>query len=452
MSHLIAPISLKDWGTRYSELKAGGLQEPFYGGPLQRHVDDGCDFRLNSLAYDPSPEALRLWNFLLTEEERLQKARNDGKKIVGTMKDLGTAPVLAYAYPNLTAFYPDGAWWTPCIMEMSEGLFQIADSLGLDESFCPARAMIGAFVNKKHFPIPDLLTCSVGATCDDFSAIAQRVEGLGHPILWWEIPHRHSTMSEKMLASQVEFVEGQFWKMRRAMDELSGHTLTDEELDQGIRHANRIRAVLRDLRQLAYETEPCPLPALEMLVCEMLAIHFCSDREESEAVLQGLLDLVKDRATANQGVLEKGAARIFWVNPVADLRAMNLLQECGGRMCGTEFLFSHALDPIRDDVLPMVALAESALSDPMVGCAKDRAERICEDIKRYGAEAVIISRIPGASHCATECWIISRVVREKAGLPVLEIEVPSMTDGTNSALRTRIEALVEVVKEKRNTR
>ena len=29
--------------------------------------------------------------------------------------------------------------------------------------------MLGAFGSKAHFPIPDLLICSVGATCDDLS-------------------------------------------------------------------------------------------------------------------------------------------------------------------------------------------------------------------------------------------------------------------------------------------
>ena len=114
----------------------------------------------------------------------------EGKKLVGTMKDLGTVPVMAYSLPNLVAFYPDGAWWLPCMMEHSAGLLEIADSLGIDDSFCPVRAMLGAFVTGEHFPLPGLLTCSVGATCDDFSAIAQRLESLGYPILWWEIPHR----------------------------------------------------------------------------------------------------------------------------------------------------------------------------------------------------------------------------------------------------------------------
>ena len=189
-------ITLEQWQQRYDDLKSQGLAEPSYGGPLSRHISDG-DFRLRKLMFDNSPAALRLWNFLLTEEQRLGDWRKLGKKIVGTMKDLGTIPVMAYSLDNLIAFYPDGAWWIPCVMEQSAGLLSIADSLGIDESFCPVRAMLGAFITEKHFPIPDLLTCSVGATCDDFSAIAQRLEALGHKILWWEIPHRRSPESSE---------------------------------------------------------------------------------------------------------------------------------------------------------------------------------------------------------------------------------------------------------------
>ncbi len=173
----------------YAELRASGLCEPDYGGPLRRHVTDG-DRRLLKLRLDNSAAALRLWNFFLSEEDRLRRSVAEGKRLVGTMKDLGTVPVMAYSLDNLVAFYPDGAWWLPCVLEGGDGLLEIADSLGIDDSFCPVRAMLGAFVAGNRFPIPGLLTCSVGATCDDFSAIAQRLESLGFPILWWEIPHR----------------------------------------------------------------------------------------------------------------------------------------------------------------------------------------------------------------------------------------------------------------------
>lgn len=451
-------ISLEQWDREYARLRTAGLTEPVYGGPLSRHVADG-DTRLLKLRFDNSPAALRLWNFLLTEEDRLRAARESGKKLVGAMKDLGTVPVMAYSLDTLVAFYPDGAWWIPCVMELNTGLLQIADSLGIDESFCPVRAMLGAFVTEAHFPLPDLLTCSVGATCDDFSAIAQRLNGLGHPILWWEIPHRRQAEPGEQAVtlpggfetprSQVEFVKSELLRVGVALEELAGRPLDDGALAAGIAKANRVRKLLDRLRHLAFTAPLCPMPALEMLIAEMLAIHFCSDQDETILVLADLLAEVERRVEAGVGHLSTDAARIFWVNPVADLQAMNLLEDCGGRICGTEYLFAHALDPIPTTLSPMEALAQMALADPMVGSSFDRAARVVGDIRRFGAEAVIVSRIPGASHCALEGEIIGRIVREECGLPVLEIEVPSITDAATATLCTRLEALVETVKDRK---
>jgi benzoyl-CoA reductase/2-hydroxyglutaryl-CoA dehydratase subunit BcrC/BadD/HgdB len=181
----------------------------------------------------------------------------------------------------------------------------------------------------------------------------------------------------------------------------------------------------------------------------MLIIHFCSDRDETIRVLHELLVEVKERIRNNTGISHEGAARIFWVNPVADIRVMNLFEECGGRMCGTDYLFTHALDEIPEELSPMEALARTALADPMVASSRDRAERICADIKRFGAEGLVISRIPGASHCATEGAVIADAVKETLGIPVTEIEVPPVTDSIQVRLRTRMEALVETVRERR---
>jgi len=453
-----AQITLGEWDERYDRLRSAGLAEPSYGGPLRRHLADG-DTRLAHLRYDNSPAALRLWNFLLTEEDRLRAARAAGAKIVGAMKDLGTVPVIAYSLDNVVAFYPDGAWWIPCMMELSAGLLDIADSLGIDESFCPVRAMLGAFVTGEHFPRPDLLTCSVGATCDDLSAIAQRIEALGERIVWWEAPHRRRPEGGETPVElpggfiapqcQIDFVRGELQRVADALSDLTGDKLDSHMLAAGIEAANRVRAVLRKLRDLAYTAEPCPMGALEMLIAEMLAIHFCSDRAESIAVLEGLLDEVKRRVAADVGVAGPGAARIFWINPVADLQVMNLLEECGGRICGTEYLFCHAIDEIPRDIEPMEALAQMALADPMVGPSADRAARICDDIRRSGAEAAVISRISGASHCAMEGTVIADRIRGDLGAPVLEIEIPPLSDSMRPTLKTRLEALVEIVKQQR---
>ena len=158
---------------------------------------------------------------------------------------------------------------------------------------------------------------------------------------------------------------------------------------------------------------------------------------------------MRRRVQAGAGVLPAGAARVFWVNPVADLRVMNWLEDAGGRLCGTEFLFPHALDPIPVDLPPMEALARMALADPMVGSGMERAERICRDIALFGAEAVLVSRIPGASHCASESELIAALAEERLGVPTQIIEVPPISDARHASLRTRMEALVESVRRGR---
>ena len=394
MSDAPSKITLDDWDGRYQALRRAGLREPFYGGPLQHHLHAG-DLRLAHLHFDNSPAALRLWNFLLSEEHRLHRARQEGRKLLAAMKDLGTVPVMAYAAGNVTAFYPDGAWWAPCVTQLSNKLLAMADGLGFDESFCPVRAMLGAFVTGSEFPEPDLLTCSVGATCDDFSAIAQHLETLGRSILWWEVPHRRQPEQgeeavdlpggHRAPAAQVAFVAGQLQVVRQAIERLSGRAMDDAALGAGIARANQVRGLLAELRRLVFTAPRCPLPALEMLIAEMLAIHFCSDQEECVAVLTDLLDEVRRRVAEGVGVLEERAAPVFWVNPPADLRVMNLLEDCGGRLGGSDFMFTHALDAIPTDLAPLEALARMALADPMAGSAADRAERICRDARAFGA-------------------------------------------------------------------
>ncbi len=453
-------LTLLEWDSRYADLSGAGITEPWYGGRLSRHVLSEGDLRLQHLRFDNSVAALRLWNFLLTENERLREARARGEKLVGAMKDLGTVPVMAYSLPHVRAFYPDGAWWTPCLMECSDGLLQQAETLGIDGSFCPVRAMLSAFQNGEHFPRPDLLVCSAGSVCDDFSAVAQRLEHLGFPVIWWEMPRRRqpdpgeaACVLPGSLAApqvQVECVREELKRLAAELGQLAGRELDEPALADGIREANRVRRLLERLRGLVYGAPGAPLPALEMLVAEMLAIHFCSDRRECFKVLCELLAEAEARASQREFVTSPDAIRVFWVNPVADLRAMNLLEDWGGRVCGSDYMFAHALDPIAEDLEPLDALARTALADPMVGSTQERARRIVHDCRRFGAEALVVSRIPGASHCAREGGIIRELVRIELGLPSIELEIPPVCDAMSPTIGSRLQALIESAREYRS--
>ena len=189
--------------------------------------------------------------------------------------------------------------------------------------------------------------------------------------------------------------------------------------------------------------------ALEMLVAEMLAIHFCSDREETSGVLSDLLAEAERRLQRREYVIPEAAVRVFWVNPVADLRMMNLLEDWGGRICGSDYMFTHALDLIPEDLPPLEALARTALADPMVGSTLDRARRIVAECRAGCAETVVVSRIPGASHCVWEGDIIRGVVREELDLPSIELEVPPISDPLLPTLGSRLQALLETARSRR---
>jgi benzoyl-CoA reductase/2-hydroxyglutaryl-CoA dehydratase subunit BcrC/BadD/HgdB len=406
------------------------------------------------LRYDNSLAGLRLWSFLLTEEERLAGWRAAGYKLIGTMKDLGTVPVMVYSSNKAIAFYPDGAWWIPCMMEMSDELFKIADAQGIGEDACPVRATLGAFISKQHFPLPDLCIAGVGSCCDDFSAIMQRIAGLGHRFLWWELPYRkdHKPWYRRdNVASPnlTKFVISQLTRVKQGIESEIGSRITDAMLRQGIKKANRLRRIVRQLRDRAYGIVPVPVAALEMLICEAIALHFCSDAQESIRVLADFLRTVELRVKKKQGILPGNPFRLTWVNPVADMRMMNLVEELGGRIAGTEYLFSHALELIPEDMPPLEALAQMVLSDPMIGSAEYRAQLVVAEARRYRAEGVVISRIPGASHCASEGQVIADIVKKELDIPALEITVPSLIDASLPALKNRLQAFFEILAHRR---
>jgi hypothetical protein len=126
-----------------------------------------------------------------------------------------------------------------------------------------------------------------------------------------------------------------------------------------------------------------------------------------------------------------------------------LLEELGGRLCGSDFMFTHALDLIPENLPPLEALARAALADPMVGPTADRAARIVRECRAGRAEAVVVSRIPGASHCAREGEIILEIVRQEIGIPAIELEIPPVCDAIRPTLGSRLQALVETAQARR---
>jgi benzoyl-CoA reductase/2-hydroxyglutaryl-CoA dehydratase subunit BcrC/BadD/HgdB len=469
----VARIGMMDWEARMNDVPAeyrakcthlrsivpGGVQYLF--SPYEYSCRG--DSLLTRLKFDSSLAALRLWAFLFSEKDRLFLAKEKGWKIIAAMKDLGHVPVLSYALPESLTFYADELWWAPCFAEEPH-LLDEAAKLGAGEELCFIRAALGAMVTLDYFPPPDLCVAGVGAVCDDFSAVMQLIESLGHPVHWWEMATRVSTSapisSEKFhrtpygnseyLPSARDFVAGQLEGVKKRLEKLSGIKITEEMLEKSRDNFNQIRRRIAELRDLVYGAKNPPLPGLEMFLTEFIAIHACSEPEESINVLDDLLATVRQRLEDKVSPLSENPTRIFWVTPPTDASIVTLLENLGGCIAGTEYLISHSFYPLATDKPVIDAVAENAMDDVMIGPLEFRAQRIIEGVKKYGAEGVIISGISGASHCPFDESAITKLVSKELDIPVLSFDVPYSPGRLSEQVITRMEGFMDMLNARKN--
>lgn len=419
------------------------------------------DLLLRRLRFDSSREALRLWAFLFSERDRLFLAKNEGAKITALMKDLGQTAVLAYAFPDQLSFYADELWWAPCFAE-STHLLDRASDLGATEELCYVRAVLGAMDTLEYFPEPDLCVAGVGACCDDFSAVMQLVEGLGLPVHWWEmtapIPDGSGRATPfgavEYSVRDLDFLRGQLLGVVEALEDTLGIRCTADMLAGSLARFNTLRKKVRNLREKVYSADFPPLPGLEMYLAEFIAIHACSEPEESLNVLDGLEKVASKRLSLGLSPLEgeEPPLRVYWVYPPTDASLISLLEDLGGCVAGTDYFINHAFLPLRTDVDPVTAVAENCFDDRLLRPPSLRAEAIVRDARHFRAEGVLITGISGASHCPWDDRVIRDTVKRELGLPVLSFDVPYSPGRTSEQVRNRLEAFIEIMRLNRKRR
>lgn len=392
---------------------------------------------LRRLKFDNSLASLRMWGFVFNESERLFRAKQVSKKIIATMGDLGTVPVIVMAFPDCVPFYPECIWWTPFFKE-STVLLDSATELGVPEATCFSKATLAAFYKKAYFPKPDLIFASTGASCDDYSCIMQLVNNLGYEMTWLEIPYRTagSSQTEGYLVSEYERV----WNK---MVELTGVD-NKTRLIESIKKANRLRILVGNIKKLTYESPTAPLPGLELMTIEFGNLYGYADFDEWFDILEMVYETVEQRVKQSIGVLKADAIPIAWITPSADPLLLNLVEDFGLRIVETEYVINQALVPIEENIEPFQALARSFLQASLIGSTQERIKKITEGVKDKRIAGVLITNMIGASHCAMETRLMEKML---SNVPVLSIDVPAPF-GITEQLKTRIAAFAETLRNR----
>ncbi len=411
---------------------------------------------LKRLKFDNSFEALRMWGFVFNETERLFRARQINKKVIATMGDLGTLPVLVLSFPDCVPFYPECLWWTPFFKESTD-LLDTASKLGLPEATCFSRVVASAFYKKSYFPKPDLIIASTGASCDDYSCVIQNVQDMGYEVMWIEIPYRKSlnfllnkpkqgdleqTKSGLVYIKKLEdYLVKEYHKIWQMLFKLTGVN-NPHRFVETIKKVNRLRNLVAAIKRMNADAEIAPLPALEMMTIEFGNLYGYADFDEWLDIVQMIHDMVKRRVEKGIGVLKKDTIPIAWVTPSADPYLLNLVEEVGCRVVETEYVINQAMVQIEENIEPFRALARSFIDASLIGSTEERVKNIKKQIAKKLIKGVLITNMLGASHCAMETRIIEQLLDD---IPVLSIDVPAPF-GITQQIKTRIEAFVETIR------
>ncbi len=410
---------------------------------------------LRKLKFDNSPASLRLWGFVLSEGERIYRAKQAGMKVIAVMGDLGAVTPLVYSYPNTVAFYPDCLWWTPFLME-SKVLFDEATEFGLGEDSCFVRAALGAFSKRAYFPKPDLCIGTVGATCDDMAAVMSEAEFIGYNIHYFELPHRDDSRDDH--DSLKQFLANQYSQVCNELECVTGVKFDPKSFCESITKINRLRSCIAKIKELTTDSKLNPMGALELLNVEFAALSYYGDLNECIDVLDEVRDTIKARNSKKTGY-DGQEIRLVWVTPPADPILMNYIEDLGGRVVGSEYLINQTtpLFPVGDsrlhgnDDFGFDVLAEAHLSGTLMGSTRHRVNLVLDQVKRCKADGVIISGIFGSSHCPYETVPIVEALR-KIGVPTLAFDVVAPGKRrVQSQLFNRMEAFMESLHARRSS-
>lgn len=452
---------------------------------------------LRKLKFDNSQAALRLWGFVMSEGERIYRAKQAGMKVIAVLGDLGAVTPLIYSFPNTVAFYPDCLWWTPFLME-SKVLFDEAAEYGLGEDSCFVRAALGAFSKKAYFPQPDLCIGTVGATCDDMAAVMSEAEFIGYDIHYFELPHRDDLRENH--DSLKQFLTSQYLQVCTELDRVTGTKFDPDSFIETIQRVNRLRSTIAEIKMLTADSASSPMGGLELLNVEFAVLSYYGDLNECIAVLEEMRDAIRERVSCEAGY-DGQDIRLVWVTPPADPILMNYIEGLGGRIVGSEYLINQTtplfVEPISNPSSPchprdldsrlcgnddgftrcqpatadtpiashscqvrrpdsgelmFDTLAEAHLSGTLMGSTRHRVNLVLDQVRRYSAEGVIISGVFGSSHCPYETVPIVEALR-KIGIPTLSFDVIAPGKRrVQSQLFNRMEAFMESLHARRNSR
>lgn len=244
---------------------------------------------------------------------------------------------------------------------------------------------------------------------------------------------------------------GELERLKTFLEKQTGVAITDDALWEATRQTNREMAILKKLFDLN-RRKPAPMSGRDLL--EVMVVTSYSDVHHMGLALaeELIAELKGDTAGVFQGA-PQGAPRILLTGVPVGLetgKVVELVEECGGVVVALENCGGYkVVDYVVDEHDPrdiLTLLAEKSLRIPcsVMTPNEERLRLLDRMIDDFSVDGVVDLSWQACHTYNIESFQVSKLVRERRGLPFLHIETDfSPSDREN--LRTRIEAFLEIV-------
>lgn len=244
----------------------------------------------------------------------------------------------------------------------------------------------------------------------------------------------------------VDLVAKELRKLIDTVAGLSGRKVTEADLFNQIRQANRARQLARDITRQWWAADIPPTNSLDLNILH-LANDFLGDVDATIQVLEETKAEVERRI--KDKVRGKGLARdprrIFICGSCVGPNPTHV-ERAGGVIVGRDDSWNLLYTDVKESGDPLRNLAEGILAYPYELPTKARAKWTADTIRESRADGVIFMYNWGCNYQTSVARMMADLIKAETGLPTTFIEVGELgrSEATEQS-ENRVEAFIEML-------
>lgn len=391
------------------------------------------------LAQKNRPEGMAYFDFVMSEVhglriKELMDEKKEGRKIIGSYCVFVPEEIALAANATLIGLCSGADFATEEVERY------------LPRNTCALIKSALGFKLGKVCPYLEASDMVVGEnTCDGKKKAYETLNDLMPNLYVMDLPQMKSDQGKALLRQEYD-------RFKKAVEALTGVTITPESLKKAIQTVNAKRSALHRLYALR-QADPAPISGLDALLANQ--VSFYDNPARFTESVNKICDELEKRIEKREGALPEKTPRILVSGcpmAVPNWKLPWIVESAGGVIVGEESCVGErGTRNLTDESGKSVDEMMEAITDRYfkVDCAiftpnPDRLDHIVEMTKNYKADGVIHYGLQFCQPYIMESIPVEKILEEK-DIPTLRIETDyGMEDA--GQLKTRVEAFIEQLK------